>query len=40
VEIRCFKASQLMRQQVLSVVVVVVSSNDVQETSDRSTIHP
>jgi hypothetical protein len=37
VEIRCLKALQLLRQQVLRV-VVVVSSNDVQETSDRSTI--
>jgi hypothetical protein len=37
VEIRCLKALQLMRQQV-SRVVVVVSSNDVQETSERSTI--
>jgi hypothetical protein len=37
VEIRFLKALQLMRQQVLRV-VVVVSSDDVQETSDRSTI--
>src|SRR4051812_25400361 len=35
VEIRCLKASQLMRQQVLR---VVVTSNNVQETSERSTI--
>jgi hypothetical protein len=34
VEIRWFKASQLMRQQVLRV-VVVVTSNDIQETSKR-----
>jgi hypothetical protein len=38
VEIRCLKALQLMRQQVLRV-VVVVTSNDVQETSERSTIN-
>jgi hypothetical protein len=37
VEIRCLKASQLMRQQVLRM-VVVVSSNNVQETSNRSAI--
>jgi hypothetical protein len=40
VEIRGLKASQLMRQQVLRVVVVVVvTSNDIQETSQRLTIN-
>jgi hypothetical protein len=37
-KIRCLKASQLMRQQVLSV-VVVATFNNVQETSERSTIN-